>query len=176
MDDFIKREQARADSYRLLAACFCQPERDLFLKEEVFAGLVENLRQLYPPAAEEAARMQSDFSTTQQEELVVEYAHLFVGPHELVAPPYGSVYLDGQGEVMGPSTRDVIRIYQEEGLALEENLTELPDHITVELEFLYYLVTSELKALYSGDAQEAIKLFDKQKSFLDKHLLKWAPQ
>lgn len=176
MDDFIKREQARADSYRLLAACFCQPERDLFLKEEVFAGLVENLRQLYPPAAEEAARMQSDFSTTQQEELVVEYAHLFVGPHELVAPPYGSVYLDGQGEVMGPSTREVVRIYQEEGLALDEDFAELPDHITVELEFLYYLIVCELKALRSGDAKEAFRLFERQKKFLDNYLLKWVPK
>ena len=176
MDDFIKREQARADSYRLLAACFCQPERDLFLKEEVFTGLLENLCQLYPAAAEEAARMQSDLSGTEQDELIVEYARLFVGPHELVAPPYGSVYLDGQGEVMGPSTRDVIRIYHEEGLDLDEEFAELPDHITVELEFLYYLIVCELKALRSGDAKEAFRLFERQKKFLDNYLLKWVPK
>ena len=176
MDDFIKREQARADSYRLLAACFCQPERDLFLEEEVFSGLAENLRQLYPAAAEEAARMQTDFLDTEQEELVVEYALLFVGPHELVAPPYGSVYLDGQREVMGPSTREVMRIYQEEGLALDEDFAELPDHITAELEFLYYLIVCEIKALRSGDALEAFRLFERQRQFLGEYLLNWVPE
>lgn len=172
----MKREQARADSYRLLAACFCQPEKDLFLKEEVFAGLAGNLGQLLPTAAEEAARMQSNFSTTEQEELIVEFAYLFIGPHELAAPPYGSVYLDGQGEVMGPSTREVVRIYQEEGLALHEDFAELPDHISAELEFLYYLIICELKALRSGDAEEVFRLFERQKKFLDDHLLKWVPE
>jgi TorA maturation chaperone TorD len=176
MDDLIIKEQARADAYRLLAACFCQPEKDLFLDEEVFSGLTENMRQLYPAAAEEAARMQTDFSNIEQEELLVEYAHLFVGPHELVAPPYGSVYLDGQGEVMGPSTREVMRIYQEEGLALDEGFNDLPDHITAELEFLYYLIVCEIKALQSGDALEAVRLIEKQRDFLDKYVLKWVPE
>lgn len=174
MDDFIQREQARADSYRLLAACFCQPDRDLFLEEGVLPGLAETLRKLCPTAADEASRMKAAFPSG-QEELLVEYARLFVGPHELTAPPYGSVYLDGQREVMGSTTREVIRIYQDEGLTLDEGLTELPDHITVELEFLYYLITGEIKALRSGDAKEVFRLFERQRTFLDNYLLKWVP-
>ncbi len=175
MDDFIQREQARADSYRLLATCFCQPDRDLFLNEGVLSSLAETLRQLCPAAADEASRMKAAFPSG-QEELLVEYARLFVGPHELTAPPYGSVYLDGQREVMGPSTREVIRFYQDEGLALDEGHAELPDHITVELEFLYYLITCEIKALRSGDAGESLRLFNKQKNFLDTYVLKWVPR
>lgn len=94
--------------------------------------------------------MQESLEAYAEEELAVEYARLFVGPFGLRAPPYGSVYLDNQRSVMGPSTMETIRCYEDEGLARDDEFNELPDHIVVELEFMYYLSYRQVEALQKG--------------------------
>jgi len=39
-------------------------------------------------------------SKSKLEDLMVDYAKLFIGPFDLLAPPYGSIYLDGQWLLM----------------------------------------------------------------------------
>lgn len=73
-----------------------------------------------------------------EQDLMIEYARLFVGPYSLIAPPYGSYYLDG-GIVMGETTVAVKQIYELAGVMLNENFKDLPDHIITELEFLYII-------------------------------------
>ena len=70
----------------------------------------------------------------------------------------------------------MIRFYQDEGLTLDEGFTELPDHITVELEFLYFLITVELRALQSTGVDSFIRSFEKQKYFLENYMLNWVPR
>jgi TorA maturation chaperone TorD len=119
--------------------------------------------------------MKESFTSYTEEELTVEYARLFVGPFGLKAPPYGSVYLDNDRTVMGPSTMETISFYEEEGLVRDKEFHELPDHIAVELEFMYYLSYRRAEALQKGDSEVAEAYRLKQEQFRTRFLEKWVP-
>ena len=140
----LSRERARAEVFRLLSACLCEPEKDAFLQEEVFDHLGRALGRVCPEAEAPAREMKAAFSAETEEALRVEHARLFVGPHKLPAPPYGSVYLEKGRMVMGRSTVDVVAFYRSEGIHVDDEAAELPDHIAVELEFVHHLIAREL--------------------------------
>ncbi|MFZ5997214.1 MAG: TorD/DmsD family molecular chaperone [Nitrospirota bacterium] len=173
-EEFIMHERDRCDCYRLLAACFYPPKKELFLQEHLFKNLAELLRRICPEAAVHAAAMEEAVARYGDEELLVEYARLFVGPYELQAPPYGSVYLDEGRRVMADSTVETVKMYREEGLSMDEDFNEMPDHITAELEFMYYLAFKEVNALERDNIEIGRQLADKQLSFLKKFLGVWA--
>jgi TorA maturation chaperone TorD len=50
-----------------------------------------------------------------------------------------------------------------------------PDHIGVELEFMYMLCNAMQKAIDANDDDGVEELFYIQKGFLEDHLLNWAP-
>lgn len=104
-------------------------------------------------------------------EMQVDYSRLFVGPFELLSAPYGSVYLEDGRKTFGDSTMDVVQFYQQENLSLQ--FKELPDHIAVELEFLYYLMAKELMFLDNDDLEESNFCLEKQKQFINRHLANW---
>lgn len=168
-------EMRRAESYRFLAACFYQPTKDTLGKAEFFPALIEDLKNACPNAAPFAEQMQNAFNSQSEEQLTIEYARLFVGPFELVAPPYGSVYLDGERTVMGPSTQATIEFYESEGLAKHADFSELPDHIAVELEFMYYLIYRQVEALDNDDTERYQEYRQKKELFLNTFIGKWAP-
>jgi len=171
--DFIPKEKRRGDCYRLLSACFYQPQKEAFIQEELFKNLVGLLGQTSLDAAAHAAVMEKAFLKYSEEDLLVAYAKLFVGPNELLAPPYGSVYLDGEKTVMGDSTMEVIKMYEEQGLSMDGEFRNLPDHVTVELEFMYYLIFKEVEALEKSQWDAALDLIKTQEFFLDNFLQRW---
>src|SRR4030043_2079977 len=107
------------------------------------------------------------------EDLAVEYARLFVGPYELKAPPYGSVYLDGGRRVMGDSTMEVVRIYEKTGLAMDKDFKELPDHIAVELEFMFFLIYKEGEALEKLEKDKALAFREIRNHFFNRFFSPW---
>lgn len=169
----IATDRTCADVFRLLAACFYQPDRDLFIEERLGENLSEAVRQCFPPAAALARQLAATLLATSQDDLLIDYARLFLGPFEILAHPYGSVYLDGEKVVMGNSTLAVKAFYAEQGLGLEDDFHELPDHIAVELEFLYLLHFREDEARNSGDATAIAQAIENRKQFLDQHLGRW---
>ena len=173
INNFILKEKARGDCFRLLSACFYQPQKEVFIQEEFFKNLEALLRQISPDAAARVSVMEKAFLKHSEEDLLVAYAKLFVGPNELLAPPYGSVYLDGEKKLMGDSTMEVIKIYEEQGLSMDSEFRNLPDHITVELEFMYYLIFKEIEALEKSETDKALDFIKTQELFLDKFLTKW---
>lgn len=171
----ITLERRRGDCYRLLAACFYLPQKERFLEEDLFGALSASLAKVCPDAVRFSEEMGEAFQRSSIEELEIDYAKLFVGPFELKAPPYGSLYLDEGRRVMGDSTMEVIEIYQRMGLSIDDEFTELPDHIAVELEFMYYLVHREV-AHSGGSSTEARRGYAKaQREFLSQFLLPWVP-
>lgn len=93
--------------------------------------------------------------------LAVEYTRLFINATPKVAcSPYESMYRENV--IMGDSTLDVMERFSRAGLKVAGNFHDLPDHVAVELEFLYYLMTY-------GYAQE-------HASFMNEHFLKWIPK
>lgn len=173
IDDFILKEKSRGDCCRLLSACFYQPQKEAFIREQLFENLVGLLRKISADAAEHAAIMGKAFLKCSENDLLVAYARLFVGPNGLLAPPYGSVYLDGEKMVMGDSTMAVIRMYEEQGLSMDGDFRNLPDHVSVELEFMYYLAFKEVEALKESRHIEALDYIRAQTLFLECFLAKW---
>jgi TorA maturation chaperone TorD len=74
------------------------------------------------------------------ESLQLEYTRLFINavPH-VIAPPYASVYLDGDGSVQGKSTEKIRDYYRSCGLDIADDV-EPPDHLQHQLAFLAELV------------------------------------
>lgn len=174
IQEFISSEKARGDCYRLLSACFYQPQKEAFIQEKFFRNLETLLSQAVPDAAAHVFAMEKAFLKYREEDLLVDYAKLFVGPTELLAPPYGSIYLDVEKRVMGDSTMEVIKVYEEQGLAMDREFRNLPDHITAELEFMYYLIFKEVEALEKSESDKALGFIKTQGLFLEKFLKKWA--
>lgn len=162
----------RSDCFKLLAACFYEPDKELFLQE----CLCENLAMLLATCrCEEAATAASSMKTALEEkspeEMKVDYARLFVGPFELIAPPYGSVYLEKNRRLMGDSTMAVQKMYQESGLSVE--VKEAPDHIALELEFMHYLCLREAAAAAEDKNDEVLRYSAMQSEFMRKFMAPW---
>ncbi len=176
IDQIISYEKKRENCFRLLSACFYEPQKDLFIEENIFKNLEEFLSTVCPEAVKFSSDMGKSILNYSEEDLRVEYAKLFKGPFELLAAPYGSVYLDEGRRVMGDSTMEVIELYEKEGLARSDDFKDLPDHITVEMEFMSFLIYKEIDALRKSDINAAREFVDKQEAFLNNYLRRWAPE
>ncbi len=159
---------ARANTYRMLADCFRDPEE---LDLARLPDLAQQVRHCAGPcaAAAEALVAAAPGGEPERESLRVSHARLFVGPFELLAPPYGSVYLDEGGRVMGDSTLAVIEHYAAAGLEGRRDAHEPPDHIATELEFMYYLA---FRHVTTGDD----RFLGRQAAFLADPLAVWVPR
>ena len=80
---------ARGDLYRLLSACYYQPEQT-FLEEDVFGQIEKAAAESLPEYASDAAGLGKSFRETGQDALELDYARLFLGPFNILAKPYGS--------------------------------------------------------------------------------------
>lgn len=167
----IKEIVSRGDCYKLLAACFYEPDKQLFVEEKL-AENIEALMEQFSTAAKRAAKkMQTSLSELSQERLSVDHAALFVGPFELIAAPYGSVHIEKKHTVKEDSTMFVARCYHEAGLSVD--IKEPEDHVALELEFMYYLCGKEAEAL-GANMEEAAKRFrNMQISFHFKAMKPW---
>ncbi len=162
-----------SEAYRLLAVCFCQPDLAALHEERVHERLAAALEARAPGVARSARELREAASSASQDELLAEYAKLFVGPHALVAPPYGSVYLDAGGTVMGPSTVQVAQTYRMAGVTPDPEAGEPPDHISTELEFLHYLVTLESQPCAGDNRDEVERIRTLRTRFLRESLAPW---
>ncbi|WP_163337450.1 molecular chaperone [Desulfopila sp. IMCC35008] len=168
----IEETVQRGDCFKLLAACFYEPDKQLFLEEELTEKLEHLLQRQSPDGVAAAREMQSSLKTLGQEKLSVDHAVLFVGPFELTAAPYGSVYIEKKRTVMGGSTINVARLYQDAGVSVD--IKEPPDHIAIELEFMYYLCAKEAASAREGKDEESCLFREKQKAFFFNALMPWA--
>ena len=168
----LNRTLAKEDFGRLLAACYYQPEAHL-AEEDVFGSLTRAAERLDPSLAEKARRLGEAFASESPDTLLLDYSRLFLGPFDILAKPYGSVWMEGEKVVMGDSTMAVLDLYREGGFDLDENFREVPDHIAAELEFLYLLLFQENEARRSGDAKGAEKTSNLKRRFLQNHLGRW---
>ncbi|MDW7771951.1 MAG: molecular chaperone TorD family protein [Desulfobulbaceae bacterium] len=172
MTTTVDQKVRQCNCFKLLAACFYEPEKEMFLRENLCDNLASMFADLGLAAEAKAAdRMKKALEEQNDEDLKVEYARLFVGPFELVAPPYGSVYLDGNRMLMGDSTLAVQKVYRDNGLTLE--VRELPDHIALELEFMHYLCLREANAEAEENKEEAGRFARTQADFMRKFLGPW---
>lgn len=157
---------------RLLAACYYEPGKE-FAEEKVFDSILGAARRIDPDLAAGATRLSEAFSAEAIDALLLDYTRLFLGPNEVIAQPYGSVWLSGEKTLMQDSTMAVLELYREGGFEIDEEFRELPDHIAVELEFLYLLIFRENQAQRAGGIDALTSAASLRKRFLEEHLGAW---
>jgi TorA maturation chaperone TorD len=112
------------------------------------------------------------------EDLAVEYARLFLGPGKHISP-HESVHHkreDAQsGQLWGESTAEVKKIIESSGLEYKTEYTGLPDHISVELEFMQQVILREKQAWQDDDKEIALLCQENEKKFIEEHLACWIP-
>lgn len=99
------------------------------------------------------------------QDLQVEYTRLFLGPAAPPCPPYESVYDPNrpswqEGTILGPATRAMEELLRAEELVIVLDYAEYADHIAIELELMYYLLTKDIQMA---------------NDFLNTRLLPWLP-
>ncbi len=174
IDDLLLRESARRDTYKAFAECFHLPDKAL---SAILNNLEKHLGALGSEAFSHVVLSRHEYQgASDLEKLRVDFAKLFVGPYHLLAPPYGSIYLEGDHKVMENSTVDVRERYREAGLDISENFKDAPDHIAAELEFMYVLIFKEIEAIHSDTLEAVYEQLLRQKLFLQDHLGIWVAE
>jgi putative dimethyl sulfoxide reductase chaperone len=171
-DEDATTAAARADLCRFLAACYYQPGPE-FSEEKLFDSMLAAARQVDPALEVRTRRLGEYFIAEGIENLLVDYARLFLGPSEILAKPYGSVWLTGEKTLMQDSTSAVRELYREAGFDLDDTFRELPDHIAAELEFLYLLIYRENEARLKEDVSALETMARLRTRFLNDHLGRW---
>lgn len=173
IQSIVSHETARQDAYKSLANLYHLPEKNI---QENLDVLTEQLIILNSKAVSYLTNMQIEFDQNSDLDLLkVEFTRLFIGPYSLPTPPYGSVYIENERKVMGDSTMDAQKRYQHFGLDIPANFKDVPDHITVELEFIFFLIFKEIVHIQSNEPEHAQELLFHQKSFHTDHLNIWIP-
>ena len=156
--------------YAFLAAVF---------REAPSAPLLRNIRSAGLREALAEAGLDSDVLAGPEddlvEELAAEYTGLFCGPGGHVAP-YESVHAGNVGGALwGPETAEVRRYIEAAGFSYRPEYHGLPDHISVELDFMSATAAQESAAWRTGDVAAAANCLAFEREFLNDHLGKWAP-
>jgi TorA maturation chaperone TorD len=112
------------------------------------------------------------------ENLAIEYTRLFVGPGKHISP-YESVHHKKEGvqsgQLWGQLTAEVKKIIESSGLEYKSEYKGLPDHISVELEFMQQVILREAQAGEEDDDKTALLCREHEKKFIDEHLFCWIP-
>ncbi len=171
--DIIANEVSRHAIYKGLSRCFQYPDKEM---AKVLHRLEHHCRALRSGALPAVQLLIDDLiGRNNLERMRLDFAGLFVGPYRLLAPPYGSIYLESRRSIMGRSTLEVIRFYNQAGLEIAPAYKEAPDHISVELEFMYFLIFKAIRLLERQDFDHLEALIVHQSDFLRDHLGSWIP-
>lgn len=169
--------QARQALYRLLASLFFYPEAP---RLQALAGVALALdRQALAgfglfPAWRRLVEALSSLSTDALPRLQGEYTSLFLrSTQEGSLPPREGVCRGLSGADMGLLLARLQERYRDAGLAPSSGYP--PDHASVELEFMAYLCEHEGQAWQSRDLPSVVATLEREKAFLEEHLVQWFP-
>jgi TorA maturation chaperone TorD len=166
---------ARSQVYGLLTTVFRAEPSEAFIQDlngPQFSGAFSDL----------GIDLGREFRTTPEsdvlEELSVEFTRLFLGPGQHISA-HESIFAEVDGELgglWGAKTVEVKKFIETTGLDYESGFTGIPDHISVELEFMRKLSEWEAAKWSDNDSENAKYCLTVQKKFMEEHLLKWAPK
>jgi TorA maturation chaperone TorD len=162
----------RSNLYGFLAAIY---------REEPTAELLRRIKEpgFGAALAEAGVTLEPDLLDRPEdaliEDLAVEFTRLFIGPGDHV-PPNSAVHMEGEGSVLwGASTGWVKHFIETTGFEYRSDYHDLPDHISVELEFMQELTARESEALKENDGDTLGNLRQTQKEFVRRHMAVWVP-
>jgi TorA maturation chaperone TorD len=176
MERMRERTRSREDTYGFLAGIF----REELTAEQIREMIDSDMLNLMVDAG---CSIDLSFRRNKsvehiEEELACEYATLFIGPGEHI-PPYESIYIpDSTGKVgyyWGECTVDMKNWVEHYGLGISEKFGSIPDHISVELEFMQKLIEQERLSWENSDRGTTERCIEVQRTFFHKHINGWVP-
>ncbi len=166
------KASAKEDLFRFLSACFYEPAPE-FAEEKLFDSIRLAASKVHPDLVEPARRLGEAFAAQDLQTLLVDYTRLFLGPIEALANPYGASWLNPPVATDDNPPPAVLELYSEGGFEVDPEFRELPDHVAVELEFLYLLTFHSNRAQAAGKADELAAIDQLRRRFLGEHLGAW---
>jgi len=174
---------SRATAYSVISLALQYPVEevaDLLLggwAREALSSCLPGLRELGYGSVEELRRLVDALSSDwDASDLRREYTRLFISSHpRLPCPPYESVYVSEEREVMSEQVSEILGILRGWGLGLSDSFRDLPEHIAVELELAAYLLEQMKLAIQEGDPDEAERA-ERDLRRLVTHLTRWVPE
>lgn len=162
--------RSRSSSYALFAAVFARPPDEARLSDLLSSGVGALAKSM-------GYRGFEDLPVNEEtiEALAVEYTSLFVGPGPHLSP-CESVWRGGGGRLWGESTAQVKLFIESSGLRFQSDWSGLPDHVSVELEFMGRLCRHEAGLWGAAERVGDLRMcLDTEEVFLSEHLLEWVP-
>jgi len=170
MEELKIELQNRIAIYGLISRLMLVEVDDVFLdtieKDEALLDLFPNYRDWEKRA------------TLTREELVNEYYNVdFTNLFLMHLVPYESFYTRDDQMIESGGDNPVLSLYNELDFEVELDVARIvsPDHIGVELEFMYMLCVASLKAFKEDNKDALCELYQVQRAFLKEHLLEWTP-
>ena len=167
----LERSVALQELCRFLSACYYEPGPE-FLEERVFDSMVTVAKFIGPEFEMAAHRLGNAFEAEGPDRLLVDYTHLFLGPVQVLAKPYESSW-SGTDDSGPESIHTTMELYREGGFDVSDDFHELPDHIAVELEYLYLLRSRENHGRQTGNVDVTNKARGLRCRLLAEHLGRW---
>ena len=167
----------RAETYRLLAAVFGTEPTAEVLDRLRHPDVVEAFESLGVNVAMELDRLEAEPGGRQGlvDEIQCEYTRVFVGPGKHVGP-YESLHRDDHpAQHWGPSTAEVKRFIEHHGLSYDEEFQGMPDHISIEFQFIAMLADVEADAIERGEHEKVGQSREIQRTFYREHIVGWVP-
>ncbi len=129
--------------------------------------------ELFPNYKEWDKRREFSNKILKERYLDVDYANLFL----LHLIPYESFYKRDDQMIESGGDNPVLALYNNLDFRVELDKARVvsPDHIGIELEFMYMLTTALKKAFKADDKLGIKEILQVQKGFLQEHLLDWSP-
>ncbi len=153
-----------------------------FYLERPDAAFLQELRALFCNLGEAVGdRERSLFQALHEDDpaleqrLLQDFTRLFRGLRQGDGPPPPYESIHRGAPLMGDLAVEVRRHYEDAGLGQLATGGALPDHLGVELRFLALLCFREMEAWADRDSDLAAQAIARQRSFMDRHLLAWAP-
>jgi len=143
--------QDKAEFYLILARAFMAPQTQESYQamKKYLAGDLADMNQTLPyelDAHLEGYRAEMA-KISSHEDLLIIYSRIFLQPPREVKINSG-IYLDGA--FMGGTVDEMAAYYLKFGLARGDHFNDLPDHVSVQLEFVAYLYAQAAEALLTG--------------------------
>lgn len=172
-------DDQRGATYWLLARLVLEPPTLAFLRE-LNATLATQAAGADQPLGAEVARLaravdDAVSGTPSELDLRVEHTRLWGGLSKQYGPPppFESVFREQRSP--GESTTAVATMYAEADLDPEVAEAGPADHLAIELRFMSLCCIRSSQARRDDDEVGAAEWLERQRRFLDDHLLCWAP-
>jgi len=171
MNNDLRQEQiARINLYALISRLLMS-EVDEELLKSIEAD--ENMLSFFPSYVKWKKAKNLNMKDSIDKYLNVDFTNLFL----LHLTPYESFYIR-EDQMMETGAENPVQIIYdafEFQVELDKARVMSGDHIGVELEFMYKLCESEMKALEDGKEEIAAEIAQIQYGFMKDHILEWAP-